>query len=125
MTQPYATRAQGVHGSGARSYKPEQAERVRLILLNECVGRLNKMTAETLADRVGLPGRALRDVISDLEKAGRVLTNFGDGYFVCETVEEAEESTHRLRSQVRNMTERIDARDRMSGELEELQRRLL
>jgi hypothetical protein len=106
------TRSQGTHGDGARSYKPEQAAAVLHILRNDCVGPDHLMTVDELADRVGMPGkgRAVRDIVRDLELQHLVLTNFGDGYFVCCTRLEAERSTRRLESQVKHMQERIDAR---------------
>ena len=120
-----SARSQGVHGSGARTYRPEQAARVEMILKNECVGRRNTMTAETLADRVDLPGRAVRDVVRDLELARKLLTDFSEGYYICETAEEAERATRRLESQVKHMQERITARREMTLQLRTEQERLL
>lgn len=120
----YASRSQGVHGAGARSYKPDQANRLLLILTNECVGPANRKTVDELAARLGMNGRAVRDAISDLEKARRVLLDQTDGYYVCETAEQAERGTRRLESQVDHMQERIDARRVMAGELVKTQARL-
>ena len=116
-TENVASRSQGVHGSGARTYRPDQAARVLLILRNECVGAEHTMTVDTLAARVGLNGRAVRDIVRDLEIARQVLTDFSHGYFVCRTADEAERSTRRLESQVTNMTQRIVARRAMTAEL--------
>jgi len=110
-------RSQGVHGSGSRGYRIEQADRVLHILKNECVGADCRMTVEDLADRVGILGRALRDIVRDLELKQLVLTNFSDGYYVCTTRAEAERATRRLESQVRNMSERIAARRAMAERL--------
>lgn len=121
VTQNVATRAQGVHGSGARNFKPDQANRLLLILKNECVGPARMMTVETLAVRLGMNGRAVRDAVSELEKAGQVLTDFTEGYYVCETVEQAERATRRLESQIRNMQARVDARRVMAAELVQTQ----
>src|SRR4051794_41016791 len=104
-----ATRAQGVHGSGARNFKPEQANRLLLILKNECVGPANMMTVEVLSARLGMNGRAVRDAVSELEKAGQVLVDQTEGYYVCETAEQAERGTRRLESQIRKMQARVDA----------------
>lgn len=122
-----APRSQGVHGAGSRTYQPSQATRVLLILKNECVGPANCTTLEALAARTGLNGRALREIIGDLEKARQVLTDFTDGYYVCETPEQAERATRRLESQVLRMQERIAARQQMAALLEPrpVQERLL
>lgn len=125
LTHNYASRAQGVHGAGARSYKPKMAMRVLFILKNECVGTERRMTVEQLAARVGLNGRAIRDIVRDLEVAHMVLTDFADGYYVCTTVAEAERSTRRLESQVRNMQERIEARRAMAANLVPLEQQPL
>ena len=132
MAQPmYASpvgksaRSQGVHGSGARTYRPEQAARVEMILKNECTGPQRRVTVEGLSDRVGLPGRAVRDIVRDLELARKVLTDFSDGYYVCETAAEAERATRRLESQVRHMQERITARREMTQQLATTQSQLL
>lgn len=115
LTHNYASRSQGVHGAGGRSFKAEQANRLLLILANECVGPDNRKTVDELAARVGMNGRAVRDAISELEKAQRVLTDFSDGYYVVETVEQAERATRRLESQVTHMQERIEARRAMAA----------
>lgn len=125
LTHNYASHSQGVHGAGARTYKPEMAMRVLMILNNECLGRENTMTVEALAARIGLNGRAVRDIVRDLEIAQQVLTDFADGYFVCQTADEAERSTRRLESQVANMQQRIEARRKMAATLVTMQRRLL
>lgn len=120
ITANYASRAQGVHGAGGRTYKPEMATRILAILCNECVGPAQAITVERLAARVGLNGRAVRQVVGDLELAGKVLTGYPtegeSGYFVCETAEQAESLTRRLESQVGTMQKRIDAR-RKSAQL--------
>jgi len=125
VTANVQSRSQGVHGSGARTYRPEQATRVLLILRNECVGSDHTMTVEALAARVGMNGRAVRDVVRDLEVAQLILTDFTEGYYVCETSDQAERATRRLESQVRNMQERIEARRIMAADLVREQRRLL
>src|SRR5215831_8402656 len=117
LTHNYSSHSQGVHGAGSRSYKPEQARRVLLILRNECVGAEHTMTVDALATRVGLNGRAVRDIVRDLELARMVLTDFADGYFVCRSAAEAERSTRRLESQVANMQQRITARREMTAGL--------
>lgn len=115
LTHNYSSRSQGVHGAGGRSFKADQANRLLLILKNECVGPDRRMTVEALAARVGMNGRAVRDAISELEKARRILTDFSDGYYVCETVEQAERATRRLESQVTHMQERVVARRAMAA----------
>ena len=67
----------------------------------------------------------VRDIVRDLELARKVLTDFSEGYYVCETVEEAERATRRLESQVKNMQERIVARREMTMELATAQEHLL
>jgi hypothetical protein len=67
----------------------------------------------------------VRDIVRDLELQRRVLTDFAEGYFVCQTAEQAERSTRRLESQIANMQERIDARREMAADLVRLQRPLL
>jgi DNA-binding FadR family transcriptional regulator len=124
VTRNVATKAQGVHGAGARTYRPEQATRLLLILKNECAGPANRTTVEALAARVGMNGRAVRDAISDLEKSRQVLTDFSEGYYVCETAEQAEQATRRLESQVKHMQERIEARRAMAADLIRQQARL-
>jgi hypothetical protein len=113
-TETDAPHAQGVHGAGSRNYQPSQATRVLMILKNECAGPTNCTTLEALAARTGMNGRALREIIGDLEKAHQVLTDFTDGYYVCETPEQAERATRRLESQVLRMQERIAARRHMA-----------
>lgn len=125
VTRNFASHSQGVHGAGARTYPPHMATRVLVILRNECVGREHMMTVESLAARTGINGRAVRDIVRDLELAQLVLTDFADGYFVCQTVEEAERSTRRLESQVANMQKRIEARRQMASRLDQTQPRLL
>lgn len=125
LTHNYASRSQGVHGAGGRTFKPEQATRLLLILKNECVGPENRKTVDELATRLGMNGRAVRDVISELEKARQVLTDFSEGYYVCETAEQAERATRRLESQVANMQERIAARRAMAATLVHQQAGLL
>jgi len=88
-----------------------------MILTAEAVGPEHAITVADLADRVQISGRALRDVVRDLELAKRVLTNFSDGYYVCVTPDQATSATRRLVSQVQNMQARIDARRTMTAEL--------
>lgn len=115
LTHNYASRSQGVHGAGGRACKPEQSNRLLMLLKNECVGPAHRMTVDDLAARLGMNGRAVRDAISELEKARKVLTDFSDGYFVCETAEQADRATRRLESQVMHMQERIVARLAMAA----------
>lgn len=121
LTANYASRAQGVHGSGSRTYKPEMADRILAILLAECVGPERAITVESLAARVGLNGRAVRQAVGDLELAGRVLTGYPtkgeSGYFVCEAAEQAESLTRRLESQINAMQKRVDARRKSAQQL--------
>jgi DNA-binding transcriptional regulator YhcF (GntR family) len=124
LTHNYASRSQGVHGAGARTFKPEQANRLLLILQNECVGPSNRKTVDELATRLGMNGRAVRDAISELEKERKVLTDFSEGYYVCETAEQAERATRRLESQIRHMQDRVVARRDMAANLDRLQAEL-
>lgn len=121
ITTNVASRAQGVHGSGARTYKPEMATRILFILRNECVGPDNAMTVEALAARVGLNGRAVRQAVGDMEVGGVVLTDQptkgAAGYFICDSADQAESFTRRLESQVEKMQRRIDARRRSAAAL--------
>lgn len=121
ITANYASRAQGVHGSGGRTYKPEMADRILAILLAECVGPDRAITVEGLATRVGLNGRAVRQCVGDLELAGCVLTGYPahgeSGYFVCQTTEQAESLTRRLESQIGTMQKRVDARRKSAQHL--------
>jgi len=121
LTHNYASRAQGVHGSGSRTYKPDMGARILAILLNECVGPDNAVTVEGLATRVGLNGRAVRQAVGDLELAGKVLVGYPvkgpAGYFVCQTAEQAESLTRRLESQVNAMQKRIDIRRKGAQQL--------
>jgi len=125
VTTNVSSRSQGVHGAGARTFKPEMANRILMVLRNECVGELNRMTVEQLATRVGLNGRAVRDVIRELEGTGQVLTEFSEGYYVCTTAVEAERGTRRLESQVQQMQQRIAARRKMAARLRKHQPALL
>jgi DNA-binding GntR family transcriptional regulator len=110
-------RSQGIHGSGGRAYSKGKATLVLHILRNECVGPDCRITVDDLSGRVGLLGRAVRDIVRDLELAQLVLTNFSDGYYVCTTREQAERATRRLDSQVQNMCARIEARRAMTDRL--------
>jgi DNA-binding FadR family transcriptional regulator len=125
LTHNYASRSQGVHGAGARTFKPEQANRLLLILQNECVGPGNRKTVDELATRLGMNGRAVRDAISCLEKERKVLTDFSEGYYVCETAEQAERATRRLESQMGQMQERVESRRYMAATLVRSQAKLL
>ena len=125
LQENYASYSQGIHGAGARSYEPEQLDRLLLILTSECIGPRHPLTVAALSARVRMNGRAVRDAISNLEKSRRVLTDFSDGYYVCETADQAERATRRLESQVARMSERIKARRFMAAELVREQGQLL
>ena len=109
-TAPAAvTTAQGVHGSGGRTYTAQQG-RALLAALKLHEGRSNPITVEELAMSTGVNGRAVRQFLSDYDGAAFLLGGGDDGYFVCAYADEGDAFTGRIASQIRTMQERVDRR---------------
>ena len=81
-------------------------ERERMVLLAIPFSREGGVRRKTLAVRLGIPDRSLRDIIESLQNAGWPIVNFqdGEGYFLAETAEEVARYKNQERSRARNIT---------------------
>lgn len=101
------TQAQGIHGSGGRTYDVRELTLVRAMLLGTT--RDAPLTVEEIHLATGVPGRTVRQIVSDIDGVDFLLGGT-DGYFVCEYLEDGAALTHSLRSQVDTMHGRLERR---------------
>lgn len=78
--------------------------RERMVLLAIPFSREGGVRRKTLAVRLGIPDRSLRDIIESLQNAGWPIVNFqdGEGYFLAETAEEVVHYKNQERKRARN-----------------------
>lgn len=103
------TAAQGVHGAGQRTYSIEQYNAVvsQILLLRE----RQQITVEEVSQRTGVPGRAVREIVSVADGVEFLLGGGGnDGYELATYQEDAKRITARLESQAKRMMERVARR---------------
>jgi hypothetical protein len=96
--------AQGVHGAGSRSYNRAQYDAVVAAFLDAD----GPVTALALHLRTGVPGRAIREIMSAADGVEFLLG--GDarrGYCRAESPAHAEQLTGRFMSQVGKMGDRV------------------
>ncbi len=111
----YSSHAQGVHGSGGRAFSAAQYQRV-VHVLQQYPDRSWKVA--DLTDATGVPGRTVREIVSQADGAAFVLG--GDatkGYRLAVNAEDALRATLRLASQAQRMTERVRRRDALSRKM--------
>lgn len=108
--------AQGIHGSGGRSYKAHEA-RLVAAELKYATGLTRAVTVEYLARATGIGGRAVRQILSDFDGVWYLLGGGDDGYYVCEWADEGDSFTRRMRSQVTTMQERVTRRSTFAATL--------
>lgn len=113
----FATRSQGVHGSGTRIYSPEQYRRVVGVILALADGET--ITVENLSAETGIPGRSVREIVSAADGIDVLLGGDGNGYRRALDAADAQRLTLRFDSQARRMRERSDRRQRMAASLSE------
>jgi hypothetical protein len=106
----YSSRGQGVHGSGSKTYSPQDAQR-----LTDVLKRMGPTTVEDLADLLNMGGRAVRQILSDLDGVAFLLGGDDDGVLSCEWADEGDHKTRRLASQIKNMQERVERRERYAA----------
>ncbi len=107
------SRGQGVHGAGQPTFKPEQREAVVRALLDAD----GPLSVESLSDITGVPGRAVRAIVSAADGECFVLGgDMNGGYVLAKSVEEAERLSRRLGSQIGQMARRLSRRRRKARE---------
>ena len=83
--------------SGSREFSPDEYARVRRELLSgRYVGASNVIPVAEFASTVGMEGRTLRAILTDLDGVVCVIAYVEDGMFVCEFYEETEPWTRVL-----------------------------
>lgn len=111
----YVTRSQGVHGSGARAYSPEQYQRVVGVILALPDGEA--ITVEALSAKTGISGRSVREIVSQADGVDFLLGGEGNGYRRALTAADARRLTARYESQAKRMQERSERRAAMATRL--------
>lgn len=104
----FFTAAQGIHGQGGRGYHLSQT--IRLLQIMESTSRRQRVTVEQIALQLGLGGRAVRQMLYDLDGVTFLLGEREDGVFICTFADEADRLTRRLQAQVSSMQTRIARR---------------
>lgn len=118
MTQHRRPSWSGGNGRGGPSFNAQEAQRVKRILIDRHVGRLNATSTARLTDAAGFKdnGRTVRAILSALDGVEFILAMPSDGnLYICEFEEEVERTTRQLRSRARKMNERADRRDALQG----------
>lgn len=109
----WASRSQGVHGQGSRTYKAADYQRVVQALRRLPEGRV--VTVVELSQMSGVAGRAVRNIISDADGVDLLLGGDGNGgYQLARSAGEAERLTLRLASQANRMSQRVRRRSDMA-----------
>ena len=103
--------AQGVHGAGWRDYTPEQYTRVVEAVRRD--GAAAAVTVAQVSEATGIPGRTVREIVSDADGVEFVLGGSGNGYQIATSPADAERITARILSQASRMRDR--ARRRMKA----------
>jgi len=105
----FHSRAQGVHGAGNRGYNVDQYKAVVRTMLAAEPGTV--LTVEQLSAATGVPGRAIREILSKADGVDVILGGDGNaGYKVAVSRADAERMTSRLGSQVKTMADRLARR---------------
>lgn len=113
-------RAQGVHGSGGRSYTAAQGRALSAALKAHC-GRDQATTIEALADATQVNGRAVRQFLYDYDGTWFLLGGGDEGIYLCEWADEADSLSRRIRSQIKTMQHRLDRREQFAITLPAIQ----
>lgn len=101
---PTVNAAQGIHGSGARSFDDDQYRRVVEAI------RRGSGTVEQITLATGVPGRTVREIVSAADGVDILLGGDGNGYRLAETREDSERLSSRLESQAQRMYARVARR---------------
>jgi hypothetical protein len=99
----------GVHGSGSREYSPRAYALVVAALKR--LGDDEPITVTALSEQTGVPGRAVREIVSAADGVDILIGGSGvSGYTVARTRRQAAIVTAKLTSQARRMAERSERR---------------
>lgn len=105
-----ATRGQGVHGTGSRTYTEAQHQAVCAYLRALPPG--SYVTVEAMDHATGVPGRTIREIVRACDAVDFLLGGTDTkGYSLARDQGEARRKTAKFRSQARRMTARADQRD--------------
>ena len=115
--------AHGVHGQGTRAYTPAQRSAV-VAALRSHVGPDRAVKVAALAAEAGVPGRTVRQLLSDVDGQEMLLAGGNEGVWVASLPDEAEEFTRRMESQIGAMAERVRRRRRLARRFDKTQRRM-
>lgn len=103
----------GANDAGSRTYAANQRAAV-IAELRRHVGKNHATTMNDLAIACRINGRALRQLISDLDGVELLLAFNEDVIYVAETADDADQFTGRLRHQAERMLERVQRRDTLA-----------
>jgi hypothetical protein len=107
-------RSQGTHGSGRRDFDPRQYRRVVDMITamdNET------LTVEDVSRETGVPGRAVREIVSQADGVEFLLGGDGNGYRLATDAADAARLTQRFLSQAGKMHERAGRRSKYAATL--------
>jgi len=108
----------GSIATGSREYDAHQrADVLKELLSGRYAGRRNLVRVEDLAGIVGLQGRTLRAILTDIDGRECVLGVDEGGIFVAECYEETKSWTRTLRARARSESERAVRRERLARTL--------
>ena len=103
--------------SGSRAYSTDESARVRRELLSgRYVGASNVIPVAEFAATVGIEGRTLRAILTDLDGVECVIAYVEDGMFVAEFAEETEGWTRVLQARARKEFARAEKRQAWADE---------
>ena len=113
--------SQGVHGSGGRSFSPEQEARVLDCLTAWFEVSDEPVTVEQLSAATAVPGRTVREIVSRADGVSFLLGGDGArGYQLASDALDARRYSARIESQARTMearsSRRLDMTRRVFGE---------
>jgi hypothetical protein len=100
---------------GGQIYSPAEV-RATLDVLKNADFR-HPMNVASIALVTGVPGRTVRQIISDLDGKVMLVGKRAAGLFVCHYADEADEYSHYLSSHWRSERERAWARNRFASDL--------
>lgn len=95
---------------GRRDYTEAEADAVAAYMLAYCVGAAAAQTAADIASRLGMDGRTVRQIVSDLDGVAFLVGGGDEGWFVAEYAEDAEGMTRRLQATAAALSARVERR---------------
>lgn len=109
---------------GSRDYDNQQHDRV-IAAFHQLCRNGNAIQVEDLAHMSRVPGRTVRQIMTDADGVEFLLGGGDEGYRIAEWQEDAAVLTRRLRSQAFTLMERVQRREQAERNMQQRQTSLL